>query len=127
MSVTFVVAAYFVPRYYVCNRRKQYVWCPRNRRSSYPFPQSAVYNFQIQSLTPEMEENHPALSEWAVQLPPGVNADEFAAQHGFKNKGQIGILDGFYLLEMHEEHRQTRDVAEGKLRGMVESPRRSVV
>lgn len=38
-------------------------------------------------------------NQWAVRLEAGVDADAFAAAHGFVNLGQVGLLEGVFLFE----------------------------
>lgn len=58
----------------------------------------------------EVIEHH----EIAVKLPPGADPDELAARYGYKNKGQIGSLEGYYLFDLQDEHKEKRDVAAEK-------------
>eukprot|EP01087_Luapelamoeba_hula_P015797 TRINITY_DN4768_c0_g1_i1.p1 TRINITY_DN4768_c0_g1~~TRINITY_DN4768_c0_g1_i1.p1 ORF type:complete len:139 (-),score=22.88 TRINITY_DN4768_c0_g1_i1:16-432(-) len=68
-----------------------------------------------------LEADHPAHSEFAVQLPEGADPDTVAEQHGFLSKGPIGSLPNFYLFEMLPQHRTKRDVADSKLQGLADS------
>jgi len=39
-------------------------------------------------------------NQFAVLIPKGIDtADKLAEQHGFKNLGQIGTLDNYFLFE----------------------------
>jgi len=56
----------------------------------------------------------------AVKIPVGTDPNELAERYGYHNKGQIGTLDGFFLFELQEQHRE-RSVAAAKAEALLQT------
>jgi len=66
------------------------------------------------------EETLPEHHDIAVKVPAGTNPNELAERYGYRNKGQIGTLDGFYLFELQDQHRE-RALAAAKSEALLQS------
>lgn len=61
-----------------------------------------------------MQEEHQEHHDIAVKIPSHADPDELAARYGYRNKGQIASLEGYYLFELLDEHKSRSEVAADK-------------
>lgn len=70
---------------------------------------------RLSEASPMEEEHH----DIAVKIPSNADPDELAARYGYRNKGQIGSLEGYYLFQLLEEHQSRREVATEKAEALL--------
>jgi len=66
------------------------------------------------------EENE--LGQWAVQVHHDHDPSDIARRNGFRNLGQVGNLEGFYLFELEEQHKRNAVRREESVDGLKNHP-----